>query len=226
LQKAKIASLLSVAKRYRRFPIFTGSATLINVLNMQSVTIFLAFLYEPRVVGLFGLATRLLGIPVTLIAMSISQVLFMKIVGLIKTDAKMLPKVFLEMTRILTFISFPVLCLFMFLGTGLVGLIFGKEWGEASLYLRVMVVMSFFQIVAEPLGPVLIALEKQRLHFLREVFHMILILLVFGAAYIFKFKVMFFLSVFVGAEVFYYVLHLLISWMAIKVYLKETLPQE
>ena len=51
----------------------------------------------------------------------------------------------------------------------LAGLVFGPEWQQTGLYVAILTPMFFVQFVATATGNVLLVLERQPLHLLREI---------------------------------------------------------
>src|SRR5690606_11756495 len=62
------------------------------------------------------------------------------------------------------------------LGPWVFGLVFGPEWYDAGMYLQALAPMLWAQFSFSPLSAVLIPLERQDLHAVRETVRMVLLL--------------------------------------------------
>ena len=73
--------MISLVKRYRDFPIFSTFAFVINQASREVPLLLLAIFYSPVVTGLYGLAMRVINMPMTLIGFSISRVFLQRATG-------------------------------------------------------------------------------------------------------------------------------------------------
>src|SRR5690554_6384887 len=61
-------------KRYKHFPLYSVPPALMNSASLNLPTYYLAAVHGPSPVGLYALGQRVLGVPLNLIAESVSQV--------------------------------------------------------------------------------------------------------------------------------------------------------
>lgn len=67
-----------LAKRYKRFPLFTSWSTVANSLSIQAAPLMLAAFFSPAVVGFYGMAHMVVNMPMSLIGSASGQVFFQK----------------------------------------------------------------------------------------------------------------------------------------------------
>src|SRR5207248_10363604 len=72
--RAPLKEIKQVAVRYRRFPLFSSWAALLNTGGTQLPPILFAILYGPQVAGWLALSWRAVLIPAVIIGESVSQV--------------------------------------------------------------------------------------------------------------------------------------------------------
>lgn len=67
-------AMVSIAKQYYRFPLYSCPSVLFNTLAFQMPVLMLIRLYGPETVGLYTLANSVLVLPASLISSAVSQV--------------------------------------------------------------------------------------------------------------------------------------------------------
>ena len=153
----------NVAARYRRFPLFSSGAAILNALGLQIPMLLLSAFYGSQVVGQFGLVQRVFGIPLTLIGTSVSQVYLSRAAMEARTDAQRLKRLFGSVAKRLTFYGLLPVIILITAGPSLFALIFGEQWREAGIYARLMAIMFLGAFVTVPLSYTFSVLERQDL---------------------------------------------------------------
>ena len=153
-------TIWTVAKRHKKFPIFSTWSGLLNTVSVQLPPIILGLYFSTTVVGYYSLGYRLVSLPMSMLGSSISQVFF-------PTAAKeynetgTLSKIVSNMFRRLVQIGvFPIVAL-GFLGATLFGFLFGQKWIEAGVYTQILAVWFFFMFISSPLGTIFFVLNRQ-----------------------------------------------------------------
>ena len=146
-------------KRYRKFPIFTIWMSLLNNISWQLPAFLLSYYFSPTIVGYYGLGSRTLQLPMSLIGGSIAQAYYPRIVEAVKGGnlAKVVESAY---ERLVHFGLFPLLTLSI-MGRDLFVLVFGQTWAEAGVYTQILSLWTFFWFISSPLGNLYFALEKQ-----------------------------------------------------------------
>lgn len=163
------AGIRREAKRYRRFPLISSWGTLVQSAVLQCPPLILAFYYETEVVGWFGIGERVIGLPMTMLGASISQVLLIELATLAKTEPERLPALFWKILKIMLGIGLLVVAPVVLVAPWLFSYAFGDEWGQSGLYLQILSVSIILQFAASPLRWFLEVLERQDLFMSREI---------------------------------------------------------
>ncbi|WP_276663095.1 oligosaccharide flippase family protein [Syntrophomonas wolfei] len=149
-------------KEYKRFPLYLGSAGLLNVSAEQVPVILLGYYFGTAVVGSFSLAVRVANLPFTVIANSISQVFYPR-ASKAYIEGTLHVIVLNMFTRIFSFVLVPILLL-MISGPDLISLIFGVNWVIAGEYLIWLGPRFISQFISAPLSTVFVILNRQDLN--------------------------------------------------------------
>ena len=206
-----------VASRYRRFPLLSSGATMLNSIGLQLPLLLLAIFYGPLVVGWLKLGERVLSIPLSLIGTSISQVYVGKSARVLHTDPQQLPGLFLKVVGGMLLIAFPYVALLALLGPLLFPVIFGSEWEQAGVYVQLLAPMFLLQSTANPTGGILDVLERQDLHLFREILRMVVMSGALLLAGVLQVRPVVGIGMFSAAGSVVYIVYLGISFYAVKV---------
>lgn len=170
------------ASRYRRFPLLSSGSALLNSAGLQLPSLMLLAFYGPQIAGWFALSQRLIGIPMTLIGTSVSQVYIGQAARLARESPSQLRSLFFKTTyRLLLLAAVPSMTLFA-LGPWLFSLIFGSDWLQSGLYARILAPMFLLQFAIVPLSQTLNILERQDLQLVWDAGRFALVLGAFWTA--------------------------------------------
>lgn len=152
--------LTSVARRYRRFPIFATPAAVLNALVSRLPVVLLPVYFTMETVGLFGRAFVALAVPLSLIGSAVSQVFFVHAAEAYR-DSRLGELTESVHARLVMLGTFPMVLLTL-VGPDLFEFVFGVRWRTAGVYEQVLAVWFFAGGVASPLTRLFDVLEKQR----------------------------------------------------------------
>ncbi len=152
--------LRAVGRRYRRFPLFTAPAALLNVFAGRVPVFGLAVAFGPGPTGIFGLAFATLALPVGMVTAAMGQVFFVRAAEAHRHGA-LGPLTRQMHARLVALAAYPIAAAAV-AGPDLFGLVFGSEWTEAGLYARILAPWLLLSAVAPPLGRVFDVTEHQR----------------------------------------------------------------
>lgn len=165
------SNLVRIALRYRRFPLISSVPAIINATGLQIPVLLLSGLYGSQVAGWFALATRVMGIPLSLLAGSAGQVFFAE-AGKAIRNRQDIKAMFWNTIKQQVYMAL-VIALFMPLLPWIFNITFGSNWREAGVYAALFSLALLLQFVTSPIGGALDVLERQDLHFIREVFRIL-----------------------------------------------------
>lgn len=179
IKKINKNEILWCAKRYKDYPIYSATSQFMNSAGLNLPQIFLALLFSSQVTGAFGLASSMIGMPVTLIGKSVGDVYYAEVASIGKTNPKRLMSLSNELIKRLVLIAlFPTLFL-LFFGPLFFSIVFGVKWIEAGVYSRIMSLLIFFRLVFLPTSRIFAAMEKQKQALLLDFIRLALVLVVF-----------------------------------------------
>lgn len=177
-KSVKRKEIISVARRYKNFPLFSTWSALANSGGLFLPPLLLASLYDSQVAGWFSLGLRTIQFPLAFIAQSFSQVYLGEASKLAKTDYRKLIGLFIKTGKTLFIIGLIPVFISLF-SPSLFTIIFGKDWYQSGIYVQRLSFMFLIQFTVSPLSMTLNILERQELQALWDIFRLILVLSTF-----------------------------------------------
>jgi O-antigen/teichoic acid export membrane protein len=150
----KPASLIAVAKRFRKFAIITAPCQAISALGVNLPQMAIAALYGIHAGGLFALAVRVCGQPSTLMQ-GISSVNWARTATLVRTDVGRLRRDYITLTAGVALMALPGLSLFL-IGEPLFALIFGPQWEQAGYFTAILFIGEVVGLAANSTDALLV----------------------------------------------------------------------
>lgn len=157
--RISLADVIAIARKYRRFPIFSTWAAIFNTLSVQLPAIMFATMFSPQMVGLFFLAYRVLTLPITVIGASIGNVFISDVAKAYRTG-QLATKMDIVHHKLVHLIM-PFMLFLAILGPQIFAMIFGKEWEEAGLFARWMTPWLYMVFITSPLCSAFEVMGKQ-----------------------------------------------------------------
>jgi lipopolysaccharide exporter len=143
-----------------RFRGFLTQATLVSAINQFSsnapILVMGAF-FEPAYVGLYFIASQLIGFPIGVFNAAINQVFFPVFAGRQDTE---ISSIAFRFVRLAGFAGLPILLLFSFLMQFLVSWLFGDKWSGVIPLIPMVFVIYSFSLYCNPLGGIPLLKKK------------------------------------------------------------------
>jgi len=155
-------SIIDVAIRYKKFPIYSTWASLLSALSQQLPTLLLSGLFNNEITGLYALGNRILRLPAQLIGAAISQVLY-KHAAEAARDGSLTHLVQNTLSHLVTLGLFPFI-LIMLVGKEAFTVVYGPSWSEAGVYSQILALWTFFSFIGAPLTTINLVLERQEVN--------------------------------------------------------------
>ena len=158
--RPSLRELRSVARRYRRFPLYATPSSLLNTALGRLPVLLLPVYFGWDVTGLYGRAFTALAIPLSFVGTAVAQVFFVdgarawrenRLAGFTK----------IVHDRLVMIGMFPCMLLIA-AGPELFAFVFGAEWRMAGVYEQYLAGWFFLNAVASPLTRLFDILELQR----------------------------------------------------------------
>lgn len=161
LKALSIERMKEMAFRYKEYPLYSTWSSLLNTASIQVPIIMLTSFYGLEVAGLYALAFRVVGSPMSIIGNVFGQVFYQRACEL-KHDKKELSSfTFLTYQKLVKISVIPFVILIASSDI-LFGVIFGQEWVKAGQYIQVLAFWFLFVFISSPLSMLLMTLEKQK----------------------------------------------------------------
>jgi O-antigen/teichoic acid export membrane protein len=144
-QNIRLQKILSGMKKYQKFPIYGTWSELLNLSANQLPTFLLSAFFSTTVVGYYGLAVRLLRMPITLLGNAISQVFYQR-ASVVFVQGGLANFVHAIFHTLFVFGVFPLLLLTIW-GADIFTTLFGANWTEAGVYTQILSPLSFLMFV-------------------------------------------------------------------------------
>ncbi|MFE5428661.1 oligosaccharide flippase family protein [Peribacillus simplex] len=161
-------------KKYEDFAKYSTWSTLLSSLSMQIIFLLLMRLYGPEVTGHFSMASKTVGMPITLVGASISAVFYAEVVKSITNDPGRVLKLYRSILTKLAMIGIPSLILLAWIAPGLFSFVFGEEWRVSGEYVTLMSIMFIGQVNVMPISQILYIIKKQQTQLLWDVSRLLL----------------------------------------------------
>jgi len=208
IQPKSVDSLMKIAVRYKKFPIFNSSMVFLNTLSNELPVFFLAQIFSNDKLGLYMLANRLCVIPMNFVGTAIGKVYFQRASEIFNDKPQKLFFLYTKTTKkliVLGSICFIGIIIFSPL---LIEIIFGEEWRDSGLIMQIISIGIFFKFITSPIGTSFTVVNKQEI-----AFYLTLISLVFRFVFMFYFRhslVSLLWALTVSTSIYYILYHFLI----------------
>lgn len=180
------SNLKDIALKFKDFPLFQTPSNVALHLRNQLPVFFLAPLYGAEIVGLYGLANTIIKIPMNLIGQSVMDVFFVEIASIGKNNPNEIKKLSNDLLKKLILIGSIPLLILVITGPYLFTFVFGVEWYEAGIYVRILSIYIFANLIFSPISKVFEVFRKQNIKFSIDLFSLIIMAIVFMSAYLFN----------------------------------------
>ena len=202
----KMSTTLGIAKEFRDLPVYSAPSAIVDAFCSTLPLLVVAATYDITTVGMLGMAYRVLGIPASMISLSVSQVIFQKVASSDGFKPGFIRRLLIQSMLGLALIIIPFALIINIFGPDLFALVLGEKWRPAGNYAGVLVVGLSVQFLASPNSIVLTLKENVKLGAFWQILRLMTVSLVlfFGRNYDFET----FLRVFVLHEVFIYLIYI------------------
>lgn len=153
------ADLWRVLVRYRRFPLISSWAALLNRTSAQMPPVLFAVYFGPVPAGLYALAARVLNTPAAVVSGAVASAFLSSASE--SRRAGTLGHLVRRAHETLAGISMPPLLLLAIISPDVFRVVFGAEWEAAGRLAQWLALLVYFSMVASPLTMLFPVLERQ-----------------------------------------------------------------
>jgi O-antigen/teichoic acid export membrane protein len=208
------ANLPTLAKEYIQFPAYNVIGTLANDIAQHLSLFLIGMFFAAEELGHFNFSRQYVFVPLSLVAVSVSNVYFQRISANISAGNS-LKSEFLRLVAILGGAALTFSVLLFFAGEWIFTLVFGEKWQFAGEILSILIFSYAIKFVVSPLSNVLPALKELRL---ANVFPFVYLALIASLYFFRELNFKEFLTYFVWFEVIAYTVYFAIVALAITKY--------
>ena len=174
--------VLKLGSKYIKFPKYSMPATLANIMSTQFVNILISSFFGLSTLGFYSLVQKVLGMPISIIGSSISQVYYQESVRMNLKEGNsyiVIKKTVLK----LILIGIPIFSILFFIIEDLFEFVYGVEWRIAGEYSKILIFLFFLRFISSTVSLTLSVYQKQEFELIIN-----LLLLIFGVSLIYLFK--------------------------------------
>lgn len=153
---------LKILSKFYRFPLYNLPTSIVNSLSFAILTIFIGSLYGLEMVGLYALAYKMLGLPISIISSNVSKVYY-QVASSLYNNGESFKKQFNSTSGILIFISIIINGLVILFAERIFTLFFGEEWSYSAEIATILVPMFTIRMVVSALSSTMLIKNKQGL---------------------------------------------------------------
>lgn len=151
----------NLALRFRRFPLLLTPAVICGLLVNALPALILPALYGAAFAGQFGLANRMILLPMMILSQAVTHVYVSDVSRMIRERDPALPGFVRTAARQLAIVGAALAIPVAALGPFLFPVLFGEQWRLAGMIAPLLAVSGFAQFVGGPVNQVLVSLQQE-----------------------------------------------------------------
>lgn len=151
LSYLKLGEIKGFIRQYKKFPIYSLPSQFVSSFTNQLPIYFLSSYAGPAAVGLYGLAVRMIGLPVQFIGRAINTVFRQRATEDFNREGNF-RDIFNKTLKTLIFFSIPMVLVIIIFGKQLFSYVFGEEWAESGVIAQILIVMFALKLIISPLS--------------------------------------------------------------------------
>jgi O-antigen/teichoic acid export membrane protein len=172
----KKLKILALAKKYKKFPTWNLFSSFISTLRLNILVFFFSKFFLSSFLGFYYMADRMLRLPSSLFIAAFSDVFFQRISKL-KTNNEIFDVSKAYLFKLLFLLTVPYMIIILFLKDA-VPFIFGEEWQELYLYMYVLSLPIFFNLLTTHFSKILMVISRQEVSFYFHLYKLLFLLIV------------------------------------------------
>lgn len=160
------SEIKNCAKKYSNAPKYLLASDILDEVTLYLPIIMIAIWFGEEFAGQFGMAWKLLMLPISLIGMAVGQV-FMQRMSLIISDQIKSKQLLVKTWKILFFLGIMPVLIILGYGDKVFEIVLGEEWSKAGIMASVIAPMALAIFVSSPTSGlyILLGLQKLSLYF-------------------------------------------------------------
>lgn len=152
--------------------VYSTPSILLNSLSFSVVVFFIGILYTNTEVGIYGMAIRVLGIPVTIISLGLSKI-FMQQANDYYIERGNFRNLLLKFSSILVIVSIILYVPLYLFSEELVNILLGHSWVDAITVIKIVIPLFVIRLIVSTVSLSVIVLQKQQLELILQALFLI-----------------------------------------------------
>ncbi|HHO5061398.1 TPA: type 8 capsular polysaccharide synthesis protein Cap8K [Staphylococcus aureus] len=152
--------------------VYSTPSILLNSLSFSVVVFFIGILYTNTEVGIYGMAIRVLGIPVTIISLGLSKI-FMQQANDYYIEHGNFRNLLLKFSFILVIVSIILYVSLYLFSEELVNILLGHSWVDAITVIKIVIPLFVIRLIVSTVSLSVIVLQKQQLELILQALFLI-----------------------------------------------------
>lgn len=167
-------NLIKAAKSYRSFAFFAAGAALLNSAGSILPPLMFSRLYGEQVTGWFGMAQKVMLMPMSIVGAAVSQVFLGEAAKYVHGNPHDLQTIFSKATKKL--VPFAVVIVAVgFTSPFVFPIVFGENWHTAGVYAAWISIYCGLQLIVSPISSVATLKKRQDIQFSLDLLRAILV---------------------------------------------------
>ncbi|HCV2137326.1 TPA: type 8 capsular polysaccharide synthesis protein Cap8K [Staphylococcus aureus] len=152
--------------------VYSTPSILLNSLSFSVVVFFIGILYTNTEVGIYGMAIRVLGMPVTIISLGLSKI-FMQQANDYYIEYGNFRNLLLKFSSILVIVSIILYVPLYLFSEELVNILLGHSWVDAITVIKIVIPLFVIRLIVSTVSLSVIVLQKQQLELILQALFLI-----------------------------------------------------
>lgn len=152
--------------------VYSTPSILLNSLSFSVVVFFIGILYTNKEVGIYGMAIRVLGIPVTIISLGLSKI-FMQQANDYYIERGNFRNLLLKFSSTLVIVSIILYVPLYLFSEELVNILLGHSWVDAITVIKIVIPLFVIRLIVSTVSLSVIVLQKQQLELILQALFLI-----------------------------------------------------
>ncbi|HFV7562785.1 TPA: type 8 capsular polysaccharide synthesis protein Cap8K [Staphylococcus aureus] len=152
--------------------VYSTPSILLNSLSFSVVVFFIGILYTNTEVAIYGMAIRVLGIPVTIISLGLSKI-FMQQANDYYIEYGNFRNLLLKFSSILVIVSIILYVPLYLFSEELVNILLGHSWVDAITVIKIVIPLFVIRLIVSTVSLSVIVLQKQQLELILQALFLI-----------------------------------------------------
>lgn len=155
-----LEKMFNLINKYKSIPIFNTSIAVSNTLSNHLPIFLLTSFYSLEMTAFYGLANRIIAIPMGLVSKSVGQVLYNEATKKFNNGENLRSLVISTYKKLAKLAVIPFAILLIATPT-IFSFLFGSEWKLAGIFTQLLIPWLFFMFLNSPMSYIITILNKQ-----------------------------------------------------------------